>query len=213
MLPDSPAHRTRLRLLTAASEEMIERGYAAASLSRIAARLGLTKGALGHHFPTKQDIAIAVFDRADEIAVQVAEDARRLFPDSAIRGCIAYFAGLARAGAADPIAAAWLALYQDRSVPVEIARRGYVTSRDVVAGFLADHLSRECGELRMPPAQATLFLQLLVSGELAIARFLTDYSAQNAVDSFATALTGLGVPDAEAVVIDGIQAVWTSSRE
>lgn len=213
MPPDSSARRTRLRLLTAASEEMVERGYSAASLSRIAARLGLTKGALGHHFPTKQDIAIAVFDRANEIADQAAGNARLLFPDSPLRGCIAYFAGIAQAGWVDPVATASLILYQDRSVPVEIAMRSFTRSREIIQGFLGEHVSQTGEDLRMPPEQATLFLQLMISGELTVSRFLSDYSPQNSLDSFVAALAGLGVADPVPVVSDGMRAVWTSESE
>lgn len=189
---------------------MVERGYTAASLSRIAARLGLTKGALGHHFPTKQDIAVAVFDEANVLADQTAARARQLFPDSSLRACIAFFAGIAHAGWTDPIATASLALYQDRSVPVEIAMRSFARSREIIEGFLHDHVSVEGGQLRMPPAQATLVLQLLISGELTVSRFLADYAPQNAFDSFVAALIGVGVSDAADVVSDGMRAVWTA---
>lgn len=210
MPPDSPADRTRLRLLTAASAEMIERGYSAASMSHIAARLGLTKGALAHHFPMKRDIAAAVFDRANALADEAASTAREHFPDHAMRACIAYFAGLARAGWSDPIAAASLALFQDRAVPVDIAMRSFARSQELIGGFLDDYVAKQGGVLRMSAVQSALFLQLLVSGELTVSRFLPDYSPQNAVDSFAAALAGLGIPDPEGVVADGIRAVWTS---
>lgn len=53
---------TRLRLLDAAHREMYEYGYQAASLDRILADTGLTKGALYHHFGTKQRLGIAVVE-------------------------------------------------------------------------------------------------------------------------------------------------------
>jgi AcrR family transcriptional regulator len=199
-----------LRLLTAAGQEMVEHGYAGASLSMIAARLGLTKGALGHHFPTKQDIAIGVFERADELARQSAESALSTFPDSALRACIAYFAGIARDGARDPIATASLALYQDPSVPVEVARRMFEGTRTIIDGFLRRYVDEENGSLAMPCARATLMLQMLAAGELATARFQPEYSVEEAVSLFAAALTGIGVPDADAVVADGVRAVWAS---
>jgi AcrR family transcriptional regulator len=189
---------------------MVEHGYAGASLSMIAARLGLTKGALGHHFPTKQDIAIGVFERADELARESADFALSTFPDSALRACIAYFAGIARDGSRDPIATASLALYQDRSVPVSVAKRMFERTRTVIDGFLRRYVDDENGSLRMPCAQATLLLQMLVAGELATARFVPGYSAEDAVSLFAAALSGIGVPDADAVVADGLRAVWAS---
>lgn len=54
--------QTRKTLLDAAYEEIHRCGFQAASLSRILARTGLTKGALYHHFPTKLALGYAVVD-------------------------------------------------------------------------------------------------------------------------------------------------------
>jgi TetR/AcrR family transcriptional repressor of nem operon len=51
---------TRQRLLEAAHREIYEHGYQAASLDRILADTGLSKGALYHHFGTKQALGLAV---------------------------------------------------------------------------------------------------------------------------------------------------------
>lgn len=51
---------TRQRLLDAAHREIYEHGFQAASLDRILASTGLSKGALYHHFGTKQALGIAV---------------------------------------------------------------------------------------------------------------------------------------------------------
>lgn len=51
---------TRQRLLDAAHREIYEHGFQAASLDRILANTGLSKGALYHHFGTKQALGIAV---------------------------------------------------------------------------------------------------------------------------------------------------------
>lgn len=51
---------TRQRLLEAAHREIYEHGFQAASLDRILANTGLSKGALYHHFGTKQALGIAV---------------------------------------------------------------------------------------------------------------------------------------------------------
>ncbi len=54
--------QTRKILLDAAYEEIHHYGFQAASLSRILANTGLTKGALYHHFPTKLALGYAVVD-------------------------------------------------------------------------------------------------------------------------------------------------------
>jgi TetR/AcrR family transcriptional repressor of nem operon len=51
--------RTRQALLDAAAVEFALHGYAGTGLGAIVSRGGLTKGALFHHFPDKQSLAVA----------------------------------------------------------------------------------------------------------------------------------------------------------
>jgi len=53
---------TREKILDAAFQEIYRHGFQAASLNNILANTGLTKGALYHHFPTKDDLGHAVID-------------------------------------------------------------------------------------------------------------------------------------------------------
>ncbi len=53
---------TRARLVENAFQEIHVHGYAGASLDRILANSGLTKGALYHHFKSKADLLHAVID-------------------------------------------------------------------------------------------------------------------------------------------------------
>lgn len=53
------AAQTRRALLTAALEVFAERGYASATLAGIAARAGLTRGAVYHHFTDKAELYLA----------------------------------------------------------------------------------------------------------------------------------------------------------
>jgi AcrR family transcriptional regulator len=68
MSPILPARRTRdpdatrEKLLAAAFEEIYRHGFQAASLDRILAGAGVTKGALYHHFPDKAALGYAVVD-------------------------------------------------------------------------------------------------------------------------------------------------------
>ncbi|HEV7678432.1 MAG TPA: TetR family transcriptional regulator [Candidatus Dormibacteraeota bacterium] len=63
---------TRSELLVAARRLFGEQGYAATSLDDIAARAGVTKGALYHHFRGKADLFQAVFEQVkSEVADQV----------------------------------------------------------------------------------------------------------------------------------------------
>ena len=50
---------TRAQLLDAAVECLLERGYAATTVSEVLERAGLARGTLLHHFPTKADLMVA----------------------------------------------------------------------------------------------------------------------------------------------------------
>ncbi|MEY2341176.1 TetR/AcrR family transcriptional regulator [Acidithiobacillus sp. IBUN Pt1247-S3] len=63
--------QTRIDLLAAAYAEILESGFQAASLDRILAKTSVSKGALYHHFGTKQELGLAVVE--DVIAPQLAE--------------------------------------------------------------------------------------------------------------------------------------------
>lgn len=53
---------TRQQILNAAFCEIHRSGFQAASIANILGKTGLTKGALYHHFPTKQALGLAVID-------------------------------------------------------------------------------------------------------------------------------------------------------
>lgn len=53
---------TRAKILEAAYAEIYRHGFQGASIANILASTGLTKGALYHHFPTKQALGLAVVD-------------------------------------------------------------------------------------------------------------------------------------------------------
>lgn len=53
---------TRDKLLQAAFNEIHLHGFQAASIANILRDTGLTKGALYHHFPTKQELGLAVIE-------------------------------------------------------------------------------------------------------------------------------------------------------
>ena len=56
---------TRDRILAAARACFAEAGYSAASTHMVAARVGLTTGALYHHFASKRDLFLAVLDEVE----------------------------------------------------------------------------------------------------------------------------------------------------
>ncbi|MFJ3214501.1 ScbR family autoregulator-binding transcription factor [Kitasatospora sp. NPDC086801] len=62
MARQARALATRQTVLLAAAEVFDERGYAAATMSEILDRAGVTKGALYFHFRSKEELALAVIE-------------------------------------------------------------------------------------------------------------------------------------------------------
>jgi AcrR family transcriptional regulator len=61
---------TRQQILDAAFCEIHRSGFQAASIANILANTGLTKGALYHHFPTKQALGLAVVDEVIKVRLE-----------------------------------------------------------------------------------------------------------------------------------------------
>lgn len=67
---------TRAALIAAARELFTAKGYAGAGREEIVERAGVTRGALQHHFGTKEDLFLAVFEAIEtEVMRHVAEAA------------------------------------------------------------------------------------------------------------------------------------------
>ncbi|MGH3714935.1 MAG: TetR/AcrR family transcriptional regulator [Micromonosporaceae bacterium] len=69
----------RQRLLDATVECLVEYGYAGTTVTKIAERAGVTRGAQVHHYRTKADlVTAAIAYLADRLAEQTAADLNRL---------------------------------------------------------------------------------------------------------------------------------------
>jgi len=82
-LPQQRALETRERIVAAARTTFAERGYEAATMDDIAAAAGASKGALYHHFATKEDLFRAMLDdhRSELDAFAQAVEAASSFRD------------------------------------------------------------------------------------------------------------------------------------
>ncbi|MGY1456528.1 TetR family transcriptional regulator [Streptomyces sp. SS8] len=68
------AFRTQERFLDASAEEFSRHGYAGANLQRIAAHVGMTKGALYAHFSSKNALAAVFISEFDQIWRELLQD-------------------------------------------------------------------------------------------------------------------------------------------
>jgi AcrR family transcriptional regulator len=69
------AEATRRAILDSAADGFVERGYADASMDDIARAARVTKGALYHHFASKQELFRAVFEEVEGQMVQAVRRA------------------------------------------------------------------------------------------------------------------------------------------
>src|SRR5580693_383233 len=67
MVPQARSEATRQKILNAAMDLFSEVGYAAAGLGEIIERAGMTKGALYHHFDSKEALATAIIEQGDNL--------------------------------------------------------------------------------------------------------------------------------------------------
>jgi TetR/AcrR family transcriptional repressor of mexJK operon len=74
---DQNREARRAALVSAGRDAFLEHGYAATSMSTIAARLGGSKGTLWAYFPSKEDLFAAVLDDVTASFRQNLEDALR----------------------------------------------------------------------------------------------------------------------------------------
>jgi AcrR family transcriptional regulator len=67
MAPQARSETTRQKLLDAAIDLFTQVGYAAAGLGEIIERTGMTKGALYHHFDSKEALATAIIEQGGDL--------------------------------------------------------------------------------------------------------------------------------------------------
>lgn len=61
---------TRLKLLSAFRKSFLERGYAATTVKHVLDQTGLSKGALYHHFTSKEEIIEALFEHESRTTIE-----------------------------------------------------------------------------------------------------------------------------------------------
>ncbi|WP_394255852.1 TetR family transcriptional regulator [Pseudoclavibacter helvolus] len=113
--------QTRRALVQAAAVEFAAHGYTAAVLERVSDRLGLTKGAVYFHFPTKAELARAVGEAWTAMwAAEVARSTERGFDLPELE---AFMVRMTERAQHDHVWAATIRLAHDREhIPDEVPR-------------------------------------------------------------------------------------------
>lgn len=142
-MPDSPTARaapvhTRDRLVAAATELIMQDGYAAACVAAVAERCGVATGTLYRHFPSKAALFVEVFRRICGRELEVMREASAAQPTAtgALDAIVDSFASRALqrprlawallSEPADPLVDAERLDYRrkDRELIAEVVRRG-----------------------------------------------------------------------------------------
>lgn len=105
----------RERVLDAAAIEILRSGYPGATLSAIAAHLGLTKGALARDFPSKDRIRQEILEHLERILRDEHTRSLAVYPDSPIRALVRYLLQLGLLSVRNVRMQAGLVLFADRS--------------------------------------------------------------------------------------------------
>ncbi|WP_293787462.1 TetR/AcrR family transcriptional regulator [uncultured Aeromicrobium sp.] len=109
--------KSRDEVLDAAAIEMMQHGYAASSLSSIAAHLGLTKGALVRRFPTKEHFAWGIIDTLRRVLEEERVTSLEVYPNSGVRAMIRFFLAVGIHAMQNLQVSAAVVLFTDRASP------------------------------------------------------------------------------------------------
>lgn len=198
----------RESILEAASLEFLANGYAGTSLSAIAGRLDLTKGALTYQFPTKESIVAALVERLLEVFEFVDNQAIEVFPAGDAGTCAAFLTNLGSALAADPLTAAPLALLTDLSAPNAILQEAMDEWSRRLEAHLAIAARARDYNMRMTSSEAAGFIIAALSGVWVATRFFPELATQqHRLLVLSRLLIAIGIDDAEEMMGEVVAAI------
>lgn len=196
---------TRETLLSAAAAEIIQHGYSGASMSSIAARLGMTKGAFAYHFPAKRDLAMAMAQRLLATVEQSHARTCEAVPEGGLRALVAYILDVGQQCTLPENAAGVVLAIDAQLAALDLPRALPVFERNLA---LRIEEAAAHGELRDPTvdtALATRYTALHVVGSFVYLRL--DPASQNSdLHMMRMCITALGAKDPEAVIKDVLAA-------
>lgn len=160
-----PAHRPSRRdeVLAAGTLDFVERGFASVSVTDIARRAGVTPAAVYYHFPTKEDVLLALVRRTgDAITGLCSDKVEAVEPDRAVTALIDRFLAWLEAHPAD--ARLYYQSSQGATPDVEALRR--IQRADQVAAMLAGPLAPARDSMTATEARVVAIAVLVLFGEI-----------------------------------------------
>ena len=161
-------------ILDVATEIFLSEGYASASMSTIAAKLGGSKGTLYNYFKSKEDLFTAYVQRS--CAFHRGEIADLLLEEGDARTLLTAFAkGYLRTFTSEQTLQNWRVISAESSKSPEIGRLFYESGPMAGARMLASYMqkAKDRGELTMPDVMVAAHqFTSLIHGRMIKARLL-----------------------------------------
>ncbi len=122
---------SRRDILRTAARLFQERGYEATSMQDVASALNLSKGALYHHFQSKDEILFEIMNHGLDIFEEEVLSVVRPIPDPAerLRACIARHIGMLLRGRDREIT---VILHENRTLPSRLRKRINARKKDYI---------------------------------------------------------------------------------
>lgn len=195
---------TRRGILNAAAAEFLEHGFAAASMAAIAARLGLTKGALTHHFPAKADLAHGMLAEAFITLDRAYQQSEEVVPEPGLGRLLDFHLRMGIEATQSPMMVAAVVLYADRSSPVYQFEPLLVRWMDLLESDV--QASYDKGEITSATSvrDAAEFLLTQMMGAVVLRTRRPKRDSSDRLRSLKFGMRGIGVINAEEMVDSAI---------
>jgi AcrR family transcriptional regulator len=164
-IPRRPAHRPSRRddVLAAGAMEFVERGFGPVSVTDIAKRAGMTPAAVYYHFPTKEDVLLALVGRTgDAITELCSAVVEASGAEGAVTALIDRFLAWLEAHPAD--ARLYYQASQGATADVESLRREQ--RRDQVTAMLRGPLESGAAAMSATEVRVVAIALLVLFGEV-----------------------------------------------
>jgi AcrR family transcriptional regulator len=165
---------TRQRLLTAAVQSLAELGWNGASVTVVAERAGVSRGATQHHFPTREDLFTAAVDYmsvvrlADYRGSSAGPPGRSRTTEAAVAEIVSIYTG--------PLFRAALQVWVAASADPELHARVVVLEAKLARQAHAVALELLGADESLPGAREAVMATLDLARGLGLADLLTDDS-------------------------------------
>ena len=197
---------TRQTLLRAAATEILEHGYFAASLSGIAGRLGLTKGALSYHFPTKDHILHALMQHLTNEINEAHRIATQVFPDRPSRALVAFVSESTFRSSTNHLTAAAALITTEPAVSPTKLEGAFSNWHAKLTELMRRAHEEEQVPLVTTPENAAELIVGTVTGSRLTAKYTVHPPGISRPPYMRAALTGLGFPKVDTILNDVIDS-------